>query len=241
MPSLIILSCPVYGGPVQLNSSRCDYCGSVVVILTSHPRIDPQSLNKAVVEEHIAKFRVTLRRDPNDETAHYGLGVAYFNLGLLDDAARELSEAARLMPENPHIQSQLAIVFGDLARDGHPEAEAQAWDRIRRTLVLRPNYPEALILTAKLRLRRGEYQAAVKEWLRIAKDDPSAVQVPVERFLRAYPEITALAIQSLETVEERSEARTTLTTSERNAILVGPSLPLASDHRPRSSQRETCL
>lgn len=101
MPDITVLSCPVCGAPFNPNDPRCTYCGSVVVIRTDHPRIDPKLLNKAVVDEHIAKYRRSVRQDANDETAHYGLGVAYFNLGLLDEAAAELTEAARLMPENP--------------------------------------------------------------------------------------------------------------------------------------------
>ena len=56
-----------------------------------------------------------VRGDPNNKAAHHGLGVAYFNLGLLDAAARELPEAARLVPENPYIRMQLAVVYSEMA------------------------------------------------------------------------------------------------------------------------------
>ena len=94
------------------------------------PGVDPATLNRAVIDERIAGFRRAIRQDEHDETAHYGLGVAYFNLGLLDEAAEELTIAARLMPENPNIQAQLAVVFADLAARGKPVASQQAWDRL---------------------------------------------------------------------------------------------------------------
>jgi len=90
MPSVVTLSCPVCGAPLRPESTTCRYCGSTIFISTNHPRINPLSLNKAVIDENIAKFRSSLRRDPNDETAYYGLGVAYFNLGLMEDAIAAL-------------------------------------------------------------------------------------------------------------------------------------------------------
>ena len=186
MPSVIVLAGPVCGAPLAPESSRCAYCGSVVVIQTDHPRIDPRLLNKAVVDEHIARYRTAVRQDPNDETAHYALGVAYFNLGLLDDAATELAEAARLMPENPHIQAQLAVVYTDLAINGRPEAARFALDRVDRALLLRPNLLDALLIKATLHELEGRWEAAVGTWREVAAQDPAAARDPLIRFLRGH-------------------------------------------------------
>ncbi|MEZ4624085.1 MAG: hypothetical protein R2843_04695 [Thermomicrobiales bacterium] len=35
---------------------------------------------------HIDEYRRRVRSNPFDEEAHYGLGIAYFNLGLLEAA-----------------------------------------------------------------------------------------------------------------------------------------------------------
>lgn len=189
MPSLTVLSCPVCGAPLAPEPSRCDYCGSVVVIHTDHPRINPHQLNRAVIDEHIARYRTAVRRDSNDETAHYGLGVAYFNLGLLEEAAEELTRSARLMPENPHIQTQLAVVYADLAKAGKRGAEQSAWDRVNRALLLRPTLTEALLLKANLHLRRRQWQQAVECWRQIPAEQVNLVREPVVRFLDAHRDV----------------------------------------------------
>jgi tetratricopeptide (TPR) repeat protein len=122
MAQLVALTCPVCGAPFAPESDRCGYCGSIVVLKTDHSRIDPRLLNKLVIDEHIAEYRKVVRIDANDATAHYGLGVAYFNLGLIDEKVDELTQAARLMPENPNIQSQLAVALREATRRGNPDA-----------------------------------------------------------------------------------------------------------------------
>ena len=77
------------------------------------PRIDPASLKLAVIDQHIAEYRSAVRRDHNDEMAHFGLGIAYYNLRLHEEAIAEIEEAVRLMPENPHIQFQLAVMHSE--------------------------------------------------------------------------------------------------------------------------------
>jgi tetratricopeptide (TPR) repeat protein len=170
VPEFIVLSCPVCAGPLESNGSRCGYCGSMVFIRTDHPRIDPSSLNKALIDEHIARYRRAVRQDDYDETAHYGLGVAYFNLGLLDEAAEELTVAARLMPENPNIQAQLAVIFSDLAVRGKPGASQLAWDRLNRTLLLRPDHVEALYLKVEMHRRLGAWEKALETLERIVDE-----------------------------------------------------------------------
>ncbi|HEU0116060.1 MAG TPA: hypothetical protein VFQ80_15345 [Thermomicrobiales bacterium] len=185
-PSIVVLTCPVCAAPIRPESARCDFCGSVVVIQTDHPRLDPHLLNKAMIDQHIAKFRVTVRRDPNDETAHYGLGVAYFNLGLMEDAAEELAQAARLMPENPHIQLQLAIVYAGLAKSGQTDARKAAWTRLDRALLLQPKLVDALLLKADLQLSQDEPLAAVATWRQAETAEPDSVRESIVRFLVAH-------------------------------------------------------
>ncbi len=172
VPAVTVLSCPVCGAPLQQGDQRCTFCGSVVVIRTDLPRITPDQLNRAVVNEHIAEYRATVRRDNNDETAHYGLGVAYYNLGLLDEAADELRHAARLMPENPHIQTQLAVVYAELVTKGRAGALKHARDRLERALLIDPRHAEALILKARLFARRQEWDKATAVLREAAQVEP---------------------------------------------------------------------
>lgn len=104
-----ILSCPVCWGPLCPDNNRCDCCGSVALIERNYQRLDRHSLNMAVTDAWIAEHRTAIQRDSRDATAHYGLGIAYFNLGLLDEAADCLDGAARLTPENPHVQRPSAV------------------------------------------------------------------------------------------------------------------------------------
>ncbi len=150
MPQLIALTCPICAAPLSPKSDRCDFCGSFIVIKINLPKLDYRSLNQSVIQEHIVDFRRTVRRDPYDEAAHYGLGLAYFNLGLLEDANAELSQAAKLMPENPNIQAQLAVVLRDLARQGDFSARLQMQQRVASALKLDPDNQEALAIQAEI-------------------------------------------------------------------------------------------
>lgn len=211
VPSLTVLTCPVCAAPLRPEDPRCAYCGSVVVIRSDHPRIDPRLLNKAVVDEQIAKYRRAVRRDGNDETAHYGLGVAYFNLGLLDEAADELAQAARLMPENPHIQAQLGVVYSELASTGRDGAEALAWDRVNRALLLHPQLVEALMLKAELHRRAGAWALAEDALTAAAVEQPDV----------ARPKLAELLVAKAE-AHRRTAAWTAAVASWREAAQVIP-------------------
>jgi len=162
------LRCPVCGAPLAGPAPRCAYCGSLVAVRADHPALDPALLNDEVVQERIDTFRQRLRRDRHDAEAEYGLGVAYFGLGLLDDAARALEAAARLTPENASIQMQLAVVLADLAVTGKRGAEQEARERVGLALRLDPDEPEALLLEARLLAARGDWRVAAETLERAA-------------------------------------------------------------------------
>ncbi|CAN5827461.1 hypothetical protein BH24CHL4_BH24CHL4_09850 [soil metagenome] len=182
---VVVLSCPVCGASAKPDDERCRCCGSYMFILTDLPKIDLRILNSALINRQIAEFRQAAGTNPTDATPHYGLGIAYFNLGLLEDSARELKIAAEIIPENPHIQLQLATVFAKLAAAGQPNFVEYAWDRVSRTLLLRPEMAEALILRAKLHRLRGSYSSAVADWRKIAETEPDAIRQSISRFLKA--------------------------------------------------------
>lgn len=224
MAGLMVLSCPVCGGPLKPEEPRCAYCGSIIVIQTDHPRIDPDLLNRSVINKHIAEYRAVVRRDPNDETAHYGLGIAYFNLELWDEAADELTQAARLMPENPHIQTQLAVVLADLAYRGRKDAERTALDRIDRALRLNPKHTDALMLKAELAKRRGDWPDAIRAWKAAAEVAPEA----------ARPKLVAGLLQKADTELHRDQWLAAVQTW-REAAAVQPQAvrtPIADFLRP---------
>jgi len=168
---------------MRIAEADCSYCGVSVVIAMNHARIDPNSLNISIVEERIREFRSALKLNPNDEITHYGLGIAYFNLGLLDEASDELAQAARLMPENPNIQTQLAVVYSELTRPSRSQNLSKAWDRIDRALRLRPDFEDALLLKASLHLRTKQWVKAVETWRVIAKSNEEVANSQVQKFV----------------------------------------------------------
>ena len=161
MPQIMALSCPVCGAPLKPGDEKCSFCGSYIFIKTDLPRLDRHSLNQAVIQEHITDFRRRIRSDQYDEEAHYGLGVAYFSLGLTDEAVDELSQAARLMPENPHIQAQLAVALRNAFKAGNQAAEQQMNTRIQSALLLDPNHVEAAMLKTEVLLDSQKYADSI--------------------------------------------------------------------------------
>jgi len=161
MPQIMALGCPVCGAPLKPGDEKCSFCGSYIFIKTDLPRLDRHTLNQAVIQEHITDFRRRIRSNQYDEEAHYGLGVAYFSLGLTDEAVDELSQAARLMPENPHIQAQLAVALRNSFKAGNQAAEQQMNTRIQSALLLDPNHVEAAMLKTEVLLDNQKYADAV--------------------------------------------------------------------------------
>jgi hypothetical protein len=195
VPVVSALACPVCSAPIPPTASRCDYCGAWVVIAVDHPAIDPASIDRARIDEHIARFRAALARNPADASAHFGLGIAYFNLGLPHEAAAELTEAARLTPENPAIHVMLGVVQADLADLGVAGATSLAAERARRALVLDPRHAGARLLQARLADRAGD-DATFLERLRDARiADPDAIRPVAAGWLVRHQAILATAPQ----------------------------------------------
>src|SRR5690606_27311536 len=146
----------------------CGYCGSILVLQTDHPRIDPRALNRAVVNEKISSYRDLLRQDPHSVKAHYGLGVAYFNLGLTEAAIDSLEKACSITPENPHIHTQLAVAWREEAKTGDTRAVEEMRDHIQYALRLDPGNIEALILASEVAAAGHDVQTAadfsVRAW-----------------------------------------------------------------------------
>lgn len=208
MSTISVLTCPVCGAPFSPGTDQCGYCGSVVVIQTDHARVDAASLNKSVINEHIARYRQAIRKDRSDATAHYGLGVAYFNLGLLEESSDELLQAVKLMPENANIQTQLAVVLSKRAPNAGPAVLKQSWERLERALLLNPRNVDALMLKAHLLQQQAGsaatnsdlinlQQRMVSTWREIAAIDPERVRTDVTGYVRAnqglVPKTNALA------------------------------------------------
>jgi len=206
VPTVTTLACPVCGAPLQHGSSRCSYCGSMVTIALDHPLITPESINQALVGERISVHRAAVRKDSHDEVAHYGLGVAYFNLGLLEESSDELAEAARLVPENPNIQFQLAVVLFDLAKQGQPGAEAKAIDRLRRTVLLQPSHSDAHLLMANIQRSNKRWSDMLVSWEKAATDANDQVLVQLRGYVSERRQVLEKLERQLGQIREQISA-----------------------------------
>jgi hypothetical protein len=153
------------------------------VLQTDHPRIDPRALNRAVVDKHIGEYRELLRNDPNSVKAHYGLGVAYFNLGLTEAAIESLEKACSITPENPHIHTQLAVVWREEAQTGDARAIEEMRDHIQDALRLDPENIEALILASEQAGNDHDIESALAYSERAAALEPDRARDLHERNL----------------------------------------------------------
>jgi hypothetical protein len=184
--SVLSLNCPVCGAPFSPGSDRCGYCGSILVLQTDHPRIDPRALNRTVVDKHIAEYRELLRTDPSSVKAHYGLGVAYFNLGLTEASITALETASNLTPENPHIHTQLAVAWREEAKTGNARANDEMRDHIRYALRLDPRNVEALILASEAAIADHDIEQAVSYSEQAWSLEPDRARDLHERMLRMW-------------------------------------------------------
>jgi hypothetical protein len=75
------------------------------------------------------------------------------------------------MPENPHIQAQLAVVLRDLVRNGESEFQKRLKQTIATTLKLDENNIEALTLYSELLVLEGEQIQADKVLEKIQRID----------------------------------------------------------------------
>lgn len=186
MVSVLSLNCPVCGAPFSPGADRCGYCGSILVLQTDHPRIDPRAINRAVVNEKIAGYRDLLRQDPNSVKAHYGLGVAYFNLGLTEAAIDSLEKACSITPENPHIHTQLAVAWREEAKTGDKRAVEEMRDHVQYALRLEPDNIEGLILASEMAAADHDVQTAVDFSERAWKAAPERARDLHERNLGTW-------------------------------------------------------
>ena len=70
--------------------------------------------------------------------AHVNLGLAYLNLGAPEKAGKALTEAARLVPNDPQAHYALCLYY---ARKGDTQAAAQEFQTVQK---LDPNLAQKL-------------------------------------------------------------------------------------------------
>ncbi len=175
------------GAAVSLQSQ---YWANDILLFYRAVRIAPSSesatnnlanalLARGYYDEGIRLHQQLLQRDPRYWMSYYNLGTAFYQLHRLDEAERNLFEAAKLQPANPQLFVFLGLVQ---SKNGHlREAEANLREAIRiwpaglgahyllgTLLAQEGRFPEAAVeFRAELALDPG--QPKVKEELRKAE------------------------------------------------------------------------
>ena len=108
----------------------------------------------------------TVKKAPNNNRAHYSLGYAYGERGLMDDAVREYREALRLRPDDHLALFGLGFIH---SRQGRLEAAGREFQEVLRRA---PDYYKARANLGVVYYQLGRTQEAVGELQRVIKDHP---------------------------------------------------------------------
>jgi DNA-binding SARP family transcriptional activator/TolB-like protein len=148
-------------------------------------------------------FRRALELDPNDPEPHQMFGVYLRTLGRFDEAEAEMHRAVELDPLTRHFSYQLARV---LACAGRP---ADAAVQFEKQLALDSIYPPAHYELAKALASQGDYDSAINELTRGARQWGDTAFGRLIRGSRGSAGYTAArllgATRSLERLRTRAE------------------------------------
>ena len=67
-------------------------------------------------ESAVTAYKKILAKNPDDDVAHFYLGLTYNKLNEDEDAARALKEAVKLKPDNTEYQTELGAIYIKLAK-----------------------------------------------------------------------------------------------------------------------------
>lgn len=116
-------------------------------------------LNKA-----IAAFEAIVAQDPGQVSARTNLGVAYYNVGRLDDAIAQYEEALKLAPNDADIHSNLAAAYVQQAQAGGAQLDAalleKATAEYKKAVAIDPELAEAYFGLGVISLALGKNDEA---------------------------------------------------------------------------------
>lgn len=123
-------------------------------------------VNQDVLEEAIRRFRVVLKRDPNNLVARNNLAVCLKRLGKNDQAIDELKKAAEQSPKQAEVHNNLALAY---LATGDFDA---ALDSCYKALHFKPDFAEAQFNLGHLLAWRGDHAGAVNAYQEAIKLSP---------------------------------------------------------------------
>lgn len=99
-------------------------------------------LTRRFVTEDESKYWASLRRDPNNAAAHEFLGKLYKDRAMFDSAIHHLSEALRLMPDQPSVRWHLNDAIAEREKQQRPAGAVVQCLHCRQTVTPGPLCPQ---------------------------------------------------------------------------------------------------
>jgi len=109
----------------------------------------------------------TVKSSPNSLTAHGGLGLAYLERGMLDQAQQQFEIAIRLYPNHAKSYYNLGLVY---FQKGDQE---KALEYFRRCVSLDPQSDRAHYNLATIYLKQGAWDRAISHYIKVIELDPA--------------------------------------------------------------------
>jgi len=119
---------------------------------------DPQII--AMVDRLADKMKA----NPDDAKGWILLGRSYLKMGRYDDAVAALAEAAKHMPENAGLLTDQAEAIAMMQGRNLAGRPAQL---LKRALVLEPDYPKAVAMSAAAAAQGGDFDGAIALYTRL--------------------------------------------------------------------------
>ena len=108
----------------------------------------------------------TIQVSPDSLVARGGLGMAYLEKGMLDEAARQFEEAIKRYPKHHKSYYNLGVVYhrrGDLKK---------ALEYFRRSIALNPDSVRAHYNLATIYLQQQQWELAIRHYVKVNELDP---------------------------------------------------------------------
>jgi len=133
----------------------------------------PHSSQQPQMEDMVAQLQARMEENPDDPEGWLILGRSLKTMQRYDEAEVALSNAMRLLPDNPLVLVELAEAR--LFQSGRPEITVENRQLIEAALTIDPQQQKALWLLGMAAAQQGNEAAAVELWKRLlAQLDPAS-------------------------------------------------------------------
>ena len=120
-------------------------------------------------QNNFSLWSKTVQSSPNSLTAHGGLGMAYLERGMLDEAAEQFEKTIRLQPDHAKSHYNLGLVY-------HRKGEIKkALELFKRSLTLNPESVRAHYNLATIYLQQQAWELAIRYYENVNALDPENV------------------------------------------------------------------